>query len=260
MNVEELVNKNYDRLNSTDLAIWKYMYNNKEKCTKCSINEIAKKCNVSRTTIMRFAQKISLEGFSELKVLLKNDIYDTGVINYESQDICKLYNSIVSDLQKKNYTKICEIIHRSNRIFAVGTGAFQKNVIQELKRMFFTSGKYIIDVGGTGAFKYLVENINHDDAIIVISMSGERAPINDLVKQLKLKDVPIISITKLKDNTLAFLSDDNIYISTKEYRFNVDQCYPFESGAGFFMAIELLYMEYQNYESACVKNHVTCEK
>lgn len=55
MKLEELVNKYYANLNNTDLLIWKYIYNHKKACQNYSINELAEKCNVSRTTIMRFA-------------------------------------------------------------------------------------------------------------------------------------------------------------------------------------------------------------
>jgi len=71
MKLEELVNNNYDKLNENDLYIWKYICSNKRECRRMSIDELAKKCNISRTTISRFTQKLSLEGFGEFKVRLK---------------------------------------------------------------------------------------------------------------------------------------------------------------------------------------------
>ena len=73
MVIEELINKYRSNLNSTDMIIWKYIYNNKNKCRNMTINELAKNCNVSRTTILRFSKKLSLDGYSELKAVLKND-------------------------------------------------------------------------------------------------------------------------------------------------------------------------------------------
>ncbi|MDY4308061.1 hypothetical protein SNF32_15765 [Enterococcus mundtii] len=40
-----------------------------------SINELAKQCNVSRTTIMRFCQKLGFDGFSEFKYHLKMNLH-----------------------------------------------------------------------------------------------------------------------------------------------------------------------------------------
>lgn len=258
MRSEELVNQHYDKLNSTDLLIWKYIYNHKKACLSYSINELAEQCNVSRTTVMRFAQKLSLDGYSELKVILKREdsVQDIPPGN-ERKDICQLYQRIIQDLEQKDFTSICKMIHRADRVFSFGSGAFQKDLTYELRRMFYTSGKYIVDIGGTGGFRYLLENITGDDMVIIISLSGESSPALELAKNLKVKGVPLLSVTKLKDNTLAFLCNENIYISSKEYRIYPEQSYPYEAGAGFFIAMELLYMEYQLYERKMKERH--CE-
>ena len=61
MKLQELINKYYYKLNETDFCIWEYISNNKKECKDLTINQLAYKCNVSRTTILRFAQKISLK-------------------------------------------------------------------------------------------------------------------------------------------------------------------------------------------------------
>ena len=58
MKLEELVNRNYQQLNDNDLYIWNYINNHREVCTKITIEDLGKKCNVSRTTILRFSKKI----------------------------------------------------------------------------------------------------------------------------------------------------------------------------------------------------------
>ena len=56
MKLEELVNRNYQQLNDNDLYIWNYINNHREVCTKITIEDLGKKCNVSRTTILRFSK------------------------------------------------------------------------------------------------------------------------------------------------------------------------------------------------------------
>ena len=73
MQLDELVNEHYRRLNENDLYIWNYISSHRKECEKLAIDQLAFRCNVSRTTILRFAQKISLKGYGELKVLLKMD-------------------------------------------------------------------------------------------------------------------------------------------------------------------------------------------
>lgn len=71
MRLEQLVNSNYSKLNDNDIYILRYILNNKEKCSTISINELAKLCNVSRTTVLRMVQKLGFDGYSEFKVYLK---------------------------------------------------------------------------------------------------------------------------------------------------------------------------------------------
>lgn len=67
MKLAELVDKYYSDLNLNDLHIWRYILGHKKACENMSISELAEHCNVSKTSILRFTQKISLNGFSELK-------------------------------------------------------------------------------------------------------------------------------------------------------------------------------------------------
>ena len=69
--LDEMVNSHYDQLNENDLYIWQYIYHHKSDCQKMSIQELARTCNVSHTSIIRFCKKIGLDGYSELKIHLK---------------------------------------------------------------------------------------------------------------------------------------------------------------------------------------------
>lgn len=73
MKIEELVNKHLQMPNPTNLIVWRYIYAHKKECCYMSIYDMAEACNVSRTTILRFAKKLSLDGFSDLKALLKQE-------------------------------------------------------------------------------------------------------------------------------------------------------------------------------------------
>lgn len=71
MKLETLIDENYEKLNESDLYIWKYILHHKKECQTMSIQELASKCNVSHTTILRFTHKLGLQGYSEMKIHLK---------------------------------------------------------------------------------------------------------------------------------------------------------------------------------------------
>ena len=58
MQLNELVNLHFDDLNESDLYIWNYINNHREVCKKITIEDLGTKCNVSRTTILRFSKKL----------------------------------------------------------------------------------------------------------------------------------------------------------------------------------------------------------
>ena len=56
MALEELINEHRQELNNTDMGIWKYIVQHRAAVRRSSIHELARACNVSTTTIVRFAQ------------------------------------------------------------------------------------------------------------------------------------------------------------------------------------------------------------
>ena len=71
VNLDELFNAHRAKLGENDLHIWNYVSAHRKECAELSIEALGQRCHVSRTTILRFARKLGLHGFSELKVLLR---------------------------------------------------------------------------------------------------------------------------------------------------------------------------------------------
>lgn len=247
MRIEELINTHYDKLNQNDLHIWKYIVYNKEKCCDLTIDELATKCNVSRTTILKFAQKLSLKGYSELKVYLKWEINSKEKVDTHSINrMCDDYKKIIEDLRKKEFEQVCKMIYEAERVFVYGTGSVQNSVANELKRMFLTGEKCFYLINGVSETERLLDIITPKDLIIVISLTGSSIYVKHFAKELNLKSIPIISITKLKNNELATFSTCNLYITTSLV--NIGNKIPYEATGLFFLLTEILFVKYLNYK------------
>lgn len=258
MRLEELVNRYKTELNPTDLMIWKYIYNHKTACENLSIYELAEICNVSRTTIMRFAKKLSLGGFSELKAILRMETRDNAPEKVDEVEVLSaLYQHMTKNLVKKNFNNINQLIYRAERVLAYGSGFVQDNVVREMKRLFMNGGKLIYDFKGSSEFDILIESLTPKDLMVIISLSGESSQVVRMAKELHLRGIPIISITKLKDNTLASLSMENIYISSSQFSLCANTKVPlYESMIGYYMMLEMLFVKYEVYrrEQLCKQN------
>lgn len=257
MNLEEIVNRRKKFLNETDLMILKFILNHREQMRHISIHDLAKKCCVSSTTIVRFAQKLGFDGFTDLKSLLKREY---PAENFHSQDILlsleKFYSKTWANLMKRNYDNASRLVHEANRIFAFASGYVQSNVVRELKRLFFYDNVFIYDIGGKDEFYSALKTANKDDLFIFVSLSGESHHVTEFSQQLQLKGIPLISITTLHENTLASRSTENLYIFSEEFQINSPEQIPFKSMFTYFLLIEIWYVNYRIY----VKNQNSQEE
>ncbi|MBB6624413.1 MurR/RpiR family transcriptional regulator [Clostridium gasigenes] len=247
MRIDELINAHYDKLNQNDLHIWKYIYSNKKECCGLTIDDLAGKCNVSRTTILRFAQKLSLKGYSELKVYLKWEMTEEIIDENFVEIVCNEFKSSIDEMKKRDYSKVCEMIYESRRVFIYGTGAVQKSVAQEVKRIFLSGKECFAVIDGIAEIDLTLDTMTSNDLMIVISLSGESSHIRGFAKQLSIRNIPFISVTKLKNNELAKLSKESLYINTSVV--NIGNSVEYEAVNLFFILVEILFLKYIMYKN-----------
>lgn len=249
MKLTELVLQHYSKLNETDLLIWDYIADHRLKTSHLTINELAAKTNVSRTTISRFVRKIGLSGYSELKVLL----------HLEEQDNCRFEDRVfeftcdsliqyIDNQKHKDYSKICQLIYQAKRVFVYGSGDIQQSVAKQIKRMFMSAEELIYDFAGTTFDHSMYEVVNEQDLVIMISLSGNSDKVLNIARRLKMAGTKIISITEFKNNPLADLSEENLYIDSTNLNFL--QNHPnYKITMPYFLLAELLFIQYAIYKN-----------
>ena len=204
MTLETLVYDNYKNLNENDKYIWSYILNNKKDCESMSIQQLASKCNVSHTTILRFAQKLGLNGYSELKFYLKMENKKTH--KFEKCEILNLSDEIkktIDTLIKTDFLPLCKVLDESEKIYAFGSGELQNNAIKELKRNFLPIGKLVNVIEGDEEMDIITNLMTENDMIFFMSLSGENKRVNYFAQKLKEKGTRIVSITQSGNNTLS---------------------------------------------------------
>lgn len=257
MKLEELVNANYEKLNDTDLVIWSYISGHRKECEKLTIDQLARQACASRTSVMRFVRKLALSGYSELKVLLRMDNAQPQAASGMMEQVCGIYGDLIHMMQVTDFTEIFRMIDRARRLYVYGAGMLQTAVQRELKRIFLTADKVFFDINGLDESRMMAGLISQEDLAVIISVSGESQPVLDFAKTLKVRDVPFISITKRNENTLARMSNHNLYVTTETFRLfygGID----YETVTSYFMLVELLFLKYIEYrESGGRSTHET---
>lgn len=250
MKLDALINEYYDSLNENDRYIWKRINRNKDQCARMTVNELAQFCNVSRTTILRFARKLGLEGFSELKIILKWETQEEKRVEENiTEIIADGYIHAINELQKKDFSSICQILYESSRLFIYGSGDIQTEAAKHLKQNFLSCGDCVYDLDTNQIHDEFFEIVMPTDVVILLSLDGESENVVNAAKRLNFLGVKVISISKLKNSTLARISTENIYFTTSIVNLKNLSGKTYESTAMLFVIVELLFVKYNLYKN-----------
>ena len=149
MRLETLIEQNYHRLNENDLYIWEYIRIHPRECRDISIDALSGACCTSHTTILRFAKKLGLSGFSELKVILKwqeqpGSAFHPDELTRTMQD----YQQTMEYLCTVDFSDLFALIQQAGQIYIYGSGSVQQRAARDLKEKFFHSHKLMHIVEG----------------------------------------------------------------------------------------------------------------
>ena len=251
MKLDERFNERRGQLGENDLYIWQYISAHRKECASLSIEALGAKCNVSRSTILRFAQKLGLTGFSELRLMLRMEDQERPAPAAGFLDqTCECYHKMIQEIREKNCTPLFRAIDSAENLYVFSSGMLQDAVAREIYRMFLVADKWFFRIqAGTDA-ESLLYNVTERDFVLMLSVSGESPHVLKLAKALKVRGVPTASITQRQQNSLAQLCSLRLYISTVDIDFGTD----YQSTASFFILSELLFLKYMAYRKEVEEN------
>ena len=71
MKLDEIIDKNYDCLTSTDQLIVQEIRRDKEEIKNLNSIQTAKRLGISRTSLVRLMKKLGISSYAEFKLILK---------------------------------------------------------------------------------------------------------------------------------------------------------------------------------------------
>lgn len=249
MKLEERYNQFHKSFTENDEMIWQYLKKNRADCVGKSINALAEQCCVSRTTILRFAKKLGFDGYSELKVTLRQEAEGRGERLSNITQVVGLYNDVIHRIHKRDCRDVFKLIDQARNLYVYSSGMAQSTVAREITRIFMNVEKLFFEIKGKAETSHVLETISSRDVVFMISYSGESEETVGFARSLKIRNVPIVSITTLHENELAKLSDINFYISSLTLeKGNWDMGYT--SLTTFYILVEMLFLKYREYREA----------
>lgn len=243
---DELVSKYFLNLNENDLAIWKYISNHKKEVSELTLIDLAKRCNYSKSSIHRFAQKISYNGFSELKYALKSESSSGKLDNNLMDRYISIVSNSMNEMKNRNFDAVFQLIQKSKKVFIYGTGTLQRAVAQEMRRVFLAGDEYFYVAEGVDEIDSLTGTLNTDDLVFIISLRGRSDNAYSFAKDLKIKGVPFITITSFSENPISHLSNENIFVNLD--RVPIENCKEYSVLDPYFILVSILFLRYMEYK------------
>lgn len=204
-----------------------------------SIN-IAEVCNVSRSAVIRFCQKLGFTGFSDFQKAVLSE-YESSKTENVSSDTTALgvYQSCIDQLREKADMKelsvIGDLVVHSRRILCYGNDHSGYSA----KQMAFRLSRNHIDASYTNDSS-IVRNyqdiLGSGDMLMVFSISGQKI-FAEALDIFRAKRVSVILFTMNVNTSLKNHADHIFYLPSATHS---NSPYLLDDAICFFLAIEMV--------------------
>lgn len=242
-----------DSLSTKEKLVAEYIVANKKNTQSMSIQSLAQENNVSTTTILRLCHKLGYQGFSELKIDLISSISNQPYGEFLQEDInindsIETVNYKVSMIEKSSIDETCalvnlsafeqanELISKSQKIVIYGAGS-SGLVAKELEYQLIKIKKDVNCHLDYSIQFSIVNTLNENDLVIVISHSGENHECIKLLTLARELNVPTIAITKMGQSSVSNLAETILHTISTE---NVSRIIPIRSKISQLTIINML--------------------
>lgn len=203
-------------LTPSESAIMNFFLVNAESLQYMSVRDVAAKCHVAPSTVIRLVKKLKYANFSEMKVAIMKEHKKLGL---EESDIYRELSEVISpQIFSDNFLKLAETVAQrliaSSTIYCVGLG--NSAIIAEYAaRLFNVVGCNAYSTNE--AWSPMLASQKEDDTIICFSISGETRELIDMCARISKSRRTIVAITNGWHNTLIDYSNLNLsYYSKKQ--------------------------------------------
>lgn len=223
----------YDKMGKAEKHIADWILNNPGKIISLSIIELAEQCGCGEATIVRFAKRLGLSGYQELKFSLAAESGGSPVSTHiTAQDTafemyCKVCNDIYISLEKTKNSLSSEClanaakkICNANRIVLFGLGNSAAIAI-DASHKFLRAGLNAVAYTDNHMQVIAASHLNEGDVAIGISHSGSSKDIVEALKISKEHHALTIAITNSGKSPILKQSDIVLSTSSEETQYNI---------------------------------------
>lgn len=223
----------YDKMGKTEKRIADWIFGNPGKIISLSIVELAEQCECGEATIVRFAKKLGLNGFQELKfsLALENGGSPASANITEHDSAFDIYQKVCNDiylslektkssLKDNLLSAAAETICKANRIVIFGLGN-SSSIAMDASHKFMRAGLNAIAYTDNHMQVIAASHLQKNDVAIGISHSGSSKDIVEALKVAKEHNATTIAITNSGKSPILKQSDIVLSTSSQETQYNI---------------------------------------
>jgi DNA-binding MurR/RpiR family transcriptional regulator len=222
-------------LSNAENAVVHFLFENKTTIASMTIKSIADQCYVHPSTLIRLSKKLGFSGWIELRDSYLEEInyleshfqqVDANFPFSASDGIMTIANKLavleqttlhdtLSLLHHDDLQKAKQLLLQSDKIVIFASNAntlISQDFMLKMKRI--KNEVSIVTTFGESAYE--AHNCMPGSCALLISYTGENSMILQTAAILKQKNIPILSLTSIGDNSLSVLSDASLRVTTRE--------------------------------------------
>ena len=223
----------YDKMGKAEKRIADWIFENPGKIISLSIVELAEQCECGEATIVRFAKRLQLNGFQELKFSLAAENGGSPASTHitESDSAYEIYQKVCNDIYlslektksslKENLLgEAAEKICKANKIVIFGLGNSSAIAI-DASHKFMRAGLNAISYTDNHMRVIAASHLKENDVAIGISHSGSSKDVVEALKIAKEHNATTIAITNSGKSPILRQSDIVLSTASEETQYNI---------------------------------------
>lgn len=230
-----LIRTKYNNFSKSQQRIADYVLNNPDSASMLSISELAKNCQTSEPTVMRFLNKLDYFSYQTFRINLAREIASdpSATINEDlkpgdsvslikekiiGHDVTAIQDlkHILSDELIQN---VIDLLYNAEKIFFFGVGASSAVAVDAMHK-FGKLGLTVISFPDPHMMNIFCSHASENDVLFAVSHTGESLEVLKTVEIAKENQVKIVGLTSFSGSTLAKQSDYFLSSSTNDQKYH----------------------------------------
>ncbi|MFW0178349.1 MurR/RpiR family transcriptional regulator [Rothia sp. CCM 9418] len=248
MDLQTIVNAHQHHLSNTEREILAFMLTHEEFVAESTINSLAHRTYTSTSSIIRLTKKLNFSGFTELKYFIKNSLNTASErpVDFVSSGVEDIMKTLET-LQNTDLEEILNHIHRARTVYCFGTGYAQRNAIQEFSKSLLVCGKFAHVIPAKNEFAGSISSMTTDDLVIVVSLSGNTESVQETIKALSSRKIPMLAITAQSLNYISSHATYSLRYEATPTHVGDHSKHPYHSFVALSVLLDYIVRQYMNF-------------